>query len=308
MKIALFGASSQIAKGLLREFLFEGIHQLYLFTRDVNTFQDWLNTNNFHDRNLSVDSLERFDTSVEFDLIINFIGIGDPAKALDMGSKIFDITFKHDHQVLDYLAINSQTKYIFISSGVVYGNIFSNPATQTSDSVISINALKHTDWYSMAKIYAEARHRALDHLSIVDIRVFNYISSDIDIDSRFLISDALRAISECKVMQTNKHNITRDYIGPQDLHQLIQKLANQDFLNISVDCFTKDPADKFSILEIMKAEFDLQYEVIDANSGLDAHGLRDNYFSENYLASSFGYNPEFTSLENIITASKDLLL
>ena len=143
MKIALFGASSQIAKGLLREFLFEGIHQMYLFTRDVNTFQDWLNTNNFHDRNLSVDSLERFDTSVEFDLIINFIGIGDPAKAIEMGSSILDITHIFDTMAIEYLNENPSTKYLFLSSGAAYGSEnFSVNVNDQSEARFKINNLK----------------------------------------------------------------------------------------------------------------------------------------------------------------------
>ena len=125
------------------------------------------------------------------------------------------------------------------------GDIFKSPASISSSSVIHINDLKHTDWYSMSKIYAESRHRALDKFSIMDVRVFNYVSSDIDIDSRFLITDALRYIKENQVMKTDDKNITRDYIGPKDLHQLIMKLAKNDFLNTSVDCFTLDPIDKF---------------------------------------------------------------
>ena len=63
-------------------------------------------------------------------------------------------------------------------------------------------------------------------------------------------------------MKTDNKNITRDYISPKDLHQLIMKLVENDFLNTSVDCFTKDPTDKFSILELMKSQFGLKYEII----------------------------------------------
>ena len=282
MKIAFLGASSQIAKGLLKEFFNEGIHNLYLFTRDIKSFDEWINDQMLENKYISLDPLENFNSSVQFDLIINFIGIGDPAKALGIGSKIFDITYDYDHQVLDYLNIHPKTKYIFISSGVVYGNIFSLPAKPDSNSIININALKHTDWYSISKIYAEAKHRSLNQLSIIDIRVFNYVSSDIDVSSRFLIADALRAISKNQVMKTDDKNINRDYIGPLDLHQLIIKLANQNFLNSSIDCYTKDPTDKFSILELMKTKFGLKYEITKLKSGIDAYGSRDNYFSRNY--------------------------
>ena len=112
---------------------------------------------------------------------------------------------------------------------------------------------------------------------------------------------------ENQIMKTDDKNITRDYIGPKDLHQLIMKLVKNDFLNTSVDCFTKDPTDKFSILELMKSQFGLKYEIINSDSGINAYGPRDNYFSENFKASSFGYEPLFSSLENIAMASEVLL-
>ena len=307
MKIAFLGSSSQIAKGLLREFINDDKHLFYLFTRDTESFNNWIDGAKLNSSNITLESFQKFNSSYEFDLIINFIGIGDPAKALKMGSKIFDITYKYDQLVLDHLTSHPHTKYIFISSGVVYGDIFKSPASINSSSVIHINDLKHTDWYSMSKIYAESRHRALEKFCIMDVRVFNYVSSDIDMSSRFLITDALRSIKENQIMKTDDKNITRDYIGPKDLHQLIIKLAKNDFLNTSVDCFTADPTDKFSILELMKSQFGLKYEIINSDSGINAYGSRDNYYSVNFKANSFGYEPLFSSLENIAMASEALL-
>ena len=307
MKIALLGSSSQIAKGLLRNFVLDKTNQLFLFTRDIVTHQEWLKTKQLNSVQCSINSLEDFNDSIKYDLIINFIGIGDPAKALKIGSSIFDITHEYDQRVLDYLLCHNESKYIFISSGVVYGNIFTQPANEDSHAIININSLKTTDWYSMAKIYAEARHRALDQLSITDIRVFNYVSSDIDIDSRFLISDALRAIINNEVLQTNNQNIFRDYIGYEDLYQLIMAIATQDFVNIAVDCYTREATDKVSILQMLESNFGLQYEVIQSQSGVEAFGPRDNYFSLYKRAESFGYKPVYTSLENISKASEELL-
>ena len=308
MKVALLGASSQIAKGLLKIFIQDEGHQMHLFTRDLSSFQQWIKSNKINSSHLSANSLEAFNHAVEYDLIINFIGIGDPSKAINMGASIFDITYDYDHLVLNYLSMHPKTKYIFMSSGVVYGDIFEHPASMDSKAIININSLQHTDWYAMAKLYAEARHRALQELCIIDIRVFNYISSDIDLGSRFLISDALRAINNKEILKTNDHNIFRDYIGPEDLHQLILRLIDQPFLNKSVDCFTSKVTDKFSILELLRLNFGLQYELVKSQAGIDAYGSRDNYFSINQQAGDYGYKPLYTSLENIFKASEELLI
>ena len=52
-----------------------------------------------------LNGLEEFNDSIKYDLIINFIGIGDPSKALKLGSSIFDITYEYDQKVLDYLLV-----------------------------------------------------------------------------------------------------------------------------------------------------------------------------------------------------------
>ena len=57
----------------------------------------------------------------------------------------------------------------------------------------------------------------------------------------------------------------------------------------------------------MKAQFGLKYEILESKSGVDAYGPRDNYFSVNYKATSFGYRPIFTSLDNIARVSEELL-
>jgi len=57
----------------------------------------------------------------------------------------------------------------------------------------------------------------------------------------------------------------------------------------------------------MKSQFGLKYEIINSNSGINAYGSRDNYFSVNYKANSFGYEPLFSSLDNIAMASEVLL-
>jgi len=307
VNIALLGASSQIAKGLLRNLVLDQSNQLYLFTRNTLDYQEWLESKHLNLEQCMLNGLEEFNDSIKYDLIINFIGIGDPSKALKLGSSIFDITYEYDQKVLDYLLYHPESKYIFISSGVVYGNIFTQPAHKDSQAIIDINSLKITDWYSMAKMYAEARHRALDQFSIIDIRVFNYVSSDIDISSRFLITDALRAIVNNEVLETNDHNIFRDYIGHDDLHQLIKSIVHQDFTNVAVDCYTKEVTDKVSILRMLEVKFGLRYEVIHSQTGVEAFGPRDNYFSLNKRAESFGYKPVYTSLENISKASEELL-
>jgi nucleoside-diphosphate-sugar epimerase len=82
----------------------------------------------------------------KYDIIINFVGIGDPEKAQKMGSDIFKITEKYDDMVLEYLKLHKETKYFFLSSGAVYGGNYQKPVDENTVATIDINNLKSTEY------------------------------------------------------------------------------------------------------------------------------------------------------------------
>tara|TARA_B100000795_G_scaffold267178_1_gene251522 strand:- start:560 stop:724 length:165 start_codon:yes stop_codon:yes gene_type:complete len=53
MKIALLGASSQIAKSLLKIFIQDEEHRMHLFTRDLSSFQQWIDNQKIDPPHLS---------------------------------------------------------------------------------------------------------------------------------------------------------------------------------------------------------------------------------------------------------------
>jgi hypothetical protein len=140
----------------------------------------------------------------------------------------------------------------------------------------------------------------LPHLPIVDIRVFNYFSHTQEIFTRFFITDILRAIQSGEVLITSADNIVRDYIGPADFYQLVSGILAAAPSNEVVDCYTKAPVDKMTLLAGMQEHFGLQYEVRDAPAGINATGAKKNYFSKNRKAEKFGYLPPNNSLDNVI--------
>jgi nucleoside-diphosphate-sugar epimerase len=225
-----------------------------------------------------------------------------------MGVAILDITYEFDDLALQYLKKNPGCRYIFFSSGAVYGGGFASPADDQICSSFDVNHLGQQDWYGLAKMYSEARHRALSHLQIVDLRVFNYFSYSADIEARFLITDILRSIREGNILQTSKENIFRDYIGPNEISQMIQRVFQSPFRNAAIDCFSLEPVDKISLLARMKTEFGLKYELVEQQTGLVATGSKMHYYSNSRKASDlFGYIPEATSLEVVLEQCRLML-
>ena len=306
MRIAILGATSQIAKDLVLSFSAQSSHELVLYARRPEVVMQWLASVGLSDR-YAVADFVAFNAAEHFDVILNFVGVGNPAQAAVMGASIFDITLKYDEMALDYVRQHSACRYIFLSSGAAYGASFDEPADQNTKAVVAINNLQPQDWYGVAKLHAECRHRSLPHLPIIDIRVFNYFSHTQDIAARFLMTDILRAIRDKAVLKTSPDDIVRDYLHPSDFHQLVSALISAPAANAVVDCYSRAPIDKKNLLAAMQAQFGLQYEISQASVGVNATGNKPHYYSRNTRAADFGYRPTLTSLEGIMKEMQMIL-
>lgn len=302
-RIAILGGTSQIARDLTKGLRVFNEHKLSLYARRPDALRGWMKSLPASD--FTVGTFEEFEaTQDEFDAVINFVGSGNPAQVGQLGASILDITYYFDSLALQYLKRQPGCRYIFLSSGAVYGGGFATPADDQTHASFPINQLGAQDWYGMAKIYAETRHRALAELPIVDLRVFNYFSQSSDIEARFLITDILRSIRAEQVLQTSRENIVRDYIGPNEFMQIILKVLMAPPQNVAIDCFTQAPVDKISMLERMQKDLGLRYALVEQRTGLLATGSKLNYYSKSRKASDlFGYSPQASSLEVVLEQS-----
>lgn len=307
MRIAILGSTSQIAKDLILSFALQNNHELALFARRPEVVMQWLGSVGLAGR-YAVADFSSFIMDHYFDAIINFVGVGNPVQTAVMGATILDVTLKYDGLAIEYVRQHPHCKYIFLSSGAAYGSIFEAPVDASTKATVAINNLASEDWYGVAKMHAECRHRSLAHLPIVDIRVFNYFSYSADIEARFLITDILRSIREGSVLQTSKENIFRDYIGPNEISQMIQRVFQAPIRNAAIDCFTLEPVDKISLLFRMQTEFGLKYVLVEQQTGLVSTGHKLHYYSNSKKASDlFGFIPEATSLDIVLQQSRRLL-
>ena len=149
MNIAFFGASSQIAKGLIKKFSKSKTNKLYFFVRNKESFAIWLVEKKLSFEQQQIKTYDELSSALNIDLFINCIGAGDPAKAVKMSSTIVSVTQQYDEQVLEYLALNPSTKYIFLSSGAAYGNIFSAPPEDYLPTSLDMKSTKPSDMYSI---------------------------------------------------------------------------------------------------------------------------------------------------------------
>lgn len=304
MKIAIFGATSQIAKDLIISFSNEKNINFYLFARRPEEVVLWLDKAHLSLNRYIVKDFNGFGDE-NFDVLINFVGIGSPEQRFTMGASIFDVTDYFDRLALNYLKIHSDCKYIFLSSGAVYGSNFESPVDENSVSTINLNNLTSNDWYGIAKLHAEIGHRSLNKYNIVDIRIFNYFSRTSNLKSNFFITDIIRSIKEKSLLEVSSDFIVRDFIHPFDFYQLIKLVIGASFINSSIDCYSKSPIDKNEILKTMQEHFGLQYRI--SKNLSTSNGSKPYYYSTNKWASKLGFMPHFTSLECLVMESQYFL-
>jgi len=298
VRIAIFGGTSQIAKDFILTSSYFSNDEFILFSRATKTVNYWLGENGLAGRHSAYDYVE-LETSSPYDAILNFVGVGDPAKALEMGSAIFEVTEQYDKLAINYLRRHPQCRYIFMSSGSAYLSDFQAPANTATASALKLNQMNHCDWYGISKMYTEARHRADPQLAIVDIRIFNYFSHTQNMGAAYFMTQIAQSISNKTILTTSSDPMVRDYLHPLDFYQLVSKILKSPAINCAVDAYSQGPIDKVTLLNAMELSFGLQYEVSNITSHPNATGLKPFYYSEDHSASRFGYEPQYSSLEGL---------
>jgi len=234
-----------------------------------------------------------------FDVVINCIG---SAWVPD----IVETTLAFDSMVLQYLKAHPKCKYIFMSSGVAYGGDFDHPVDWHSPSVVQIN--QQPNAYASSKLIAELRHRALPELPIVDLRVFSYFSETVNLNRPMLMSKLIDCLLNGKTMTVSNQCLIRDYVGPDDMYQLVKKIIDANPVNMAVDIYSREPTSSVEIIEWAVKEYRLRVEYKPVETFSGTAGSKPAYFTENRAAEHFGYLPSMTSLEVIKLESEQLFL
>jgi nucleoside-diphosphate-sugar epimerase len=303
VKVAIFGSTSNIAADVIKYFLNKNI-DMDLYSRNKNTAERM--TPKIDGGKINYLHYSVFNATVAYDVIINFIGLGCPKKINKAADELVSVAAYYDTMILNYLSANSRCKYIFISSGVVYGEDFLEPIP-CDGKAVKDNFLEFgLSSYAISKITCEKRHRNFQNLSIVDLRVFSYFNSSYDPSSQFFMSQICNAIRDDEVLTVSADKMVRDYIHPFDFCALIDAIIKSQPMNTVLDCYSREPIEKMTLLEAMKKQFGLKYFVKNQSSNQTIYTNKMNYYSQLSSAKKIGYTPNYSSLEGLIYECKKL--
>lgn len=309
--VAILGATSHIAKGLIVNFLREGDYFLHLFSRLQEKVSDFLNGEIKEKELLKLcqihEGYENFSDGV-YDVIINCVGAGTKKNFGDDFTRYFDLAEKFDNLIIDYLQIKARNAlYISFSSGAIYGKEFKEPADENSVNYLAVNKIGKEDYYAIVRLNAEAKHRAYAELNIVDLRVFSYFSRFIDLEDGYFITELLKAVLQKNNFVTNKQNFVRDYLHPDDLFSAVKKCMKKEKVNGAFDINSAKPVAKKDILNFFAENYGLKIKVKDDFKAQGATGEKNLYYSANNNAAIIGYQAKIDSLENIKQEAKVIL-
>jgi nucleoside-diphosphate-sugar epimerase len=303
--IAILGATSHIARGLVYGFSKIPRYKLYLFARSPDQVRVFLSGIQAK-KDIFTGNFDEFGSN-HYDVVINCVGLGDPEKLKKNISSIFRLTETFDNLVIDYLEKHPETLYINFSSGAAYGTDFSIPVDESTNSSWNINNITDADYYGIAKFTSEAKHRSLRHLNIVDLRIFSYFSRFINLESKFLMCEIISCIKKGNEFITRPDNIIRDYIHSEDLLSLIENCIAIHTLNDVFDAYSLSPVKKFEILNYFKNKYGLNCRINTDVNVVSITGSKDNYYSDNKKALRIGYKPRFTSMDGLIEETRAIL-
>lgn len=303
MRLAILGATGHVGRNIAERWSAIPDCNLYLFSRKPAASLRLVAAG--IGRDVPMFPYESFESN-DYDAIVNCIGIADPNLVRDAGLQLFRVTEEYDNRILRYLERRQQCRYVNFSSGAVYGTEFELPASDSRPACYTTNPISPDSYYGLVKLYSEAKHRAANTFSIVDLRLFGFFSKHVDLTSGFLLSEAARCILQSIPLQTSTADIVRDYVHPDDLFHLVRVCVESAPFNGALDVYSLQPVTKFDLLEMLQTEFNLTHQIHD-DIHRDATGLKMNYFSQSRNAKMLGYDPKYTAIEAVQHEMRKLL-
>jgi nucleoside-diphosphate-sugar epimerase len=295
--IAVLGATGYVGGSVGRLLADEG-QAVVLFARNLRKLSDQAWPPHVELRDLADFS------AANFSLVINAIGAGDPTLVELLGNDILDITAFWDQRVLK--SMDAQTRYVFLSSGAVYGTQFNQPVKADSEISLPVNFMDRVPPYTLAKLQAEMRHRFARSRAILDLRIFGYADPSIDLSGSFFLAQLIRSIRDEKAFVTSSEDMVRDYAGARELRALIRGWESAGAPNYPLDLYTTSPASKHDLLKMFNVRYGLQIDYV-ADTGSNPTAARRFYASAYRAAADFGFRPERDTVQ-VLTDTIDAIV
>lgn len=287
-QIAILGATGYIGRSLLATGLKQKL-AIDGFSRDPKKAKADLGKYNIEVQNLY--SYEEF-LGNDYDVVVNATGVGSPRKIAEDPKQVEIVTKKVDDILLSYLSKHPNARVFSISSGSVH----KAPKHFTDKGQLSSG-----DQYTLAKFDSEQRHRGWSKYSVIDLRVFAFVSRWLNTEENFFIADVAKCLLADSTLKTMPNDMVRDFATADDLWEVISFLVSKEPLNDAFDIKSASPVSKFELLKEVAKKLGLKYEIEQDMLDQSPTGQKNEYYSKSDDLENMGFKTAKTSLENVLT-------
>ncbi len=292
MKIAILGATGHLSKCAFWVFSKDPESEIFLFSRAADKLRQLELLRDFSTCKLHFENYKKFFEN-EYDVIFNGIGVWDTPGGKP--SDIFATTEYFDNLILDYQKRHFDSVSIHISSGAAYAADYMQPVEKTTKTQLDINSIRTGDYYSIAKINSEAKHRAFEALNIVDIRLFGFFSRFMSLEYPYLLSAMINSIKTNSEFKAISENFWRDYIHLDDFSALLLGIASAGKINTAVDVRSSQPVSKDELIRLFVDNYGLKV-CYDDSVAVSKTGVKPHYYS---VLENAVYTPHYSSLQTV---------
>lgn len=292
MRIAILGATGHISRCAVWVFAQNNTNELFLFSRSKK----------LGDISESIDGEARMYFKeysefgdYEYDVIFNGVGIWDTPGA--NVSDIFHITEKFDDLIIEYQKCHPSCISIHISSGAAYANDFLAPVERDSETKILINDFKTGDFYAIAKMNSEVKHRAQSNLRIVDLRLFGFFSRYMSLEYSYFLSALINASKNEEEVEVVPLDFWRDYISMEDFKSLLEAIVAENTINRAIDVYSTNPVSKQELVDLFVDKYHLKIKKQIKKIEISKTGIKPYYFSRVYDSI---YTPKYSALDAVM--------
>jgi nucleoside-diphosphate-sugar epimerase len=302
-QVVILGASGHIAKNLIYYFMQQEKIDLILYTHSSEKVYEFINRNcqtfNFKG---TIDITDKFQSWVEYDVIINCIGVGTNIKNL---SDYFIVTERYDNMILFYLESYPDCLYINFSSGAVYNE---TPVSNTSKTTLYPDDIKVSDYYTIAKLNQEAKHRSFKKLQIIDLRVFSFFSRFADLEKdNYFINQIVNSVMNKRILYTDTNEFYRDFIHPLDLFNIVLGCMRTKGLNRSLNVRSTRFTSKTNILDFFCRQYGLNITYCSEQQESLTGNKKFYYAIEDSKYMNYIHRSKFSAMEAIINEAEFFL-
>jgi UDP-glucuronate decarboxylase len=243
----------------------------------------------------NVTDLQSMRSNTPIDSVIHAAGESSLGPTLAPFDRFYQV-LNGTRNILEVSVKRGASRFLYVSSGAVYGSTGKNIGPLAEDAPISLDTSNSECAYGISKLASE--HQAVlfsnkYSLEVIIARCFSFSGKDLPLNVHFALGNFIRDIKTKGVIDVNGHGLeTRAYMDQRDLAAWLVKLLaegeNRGIYNVGSDEIVTIKELAFRIRDLVSREAKVHVKGV-----LAPRQGRNNYVPDISKARAFGLTLNF---------------